>query len=114
MSNVLRRQNTNRVDFDPQNTEHVKSLEKFLVTGNWGSVQFFHEEPYNNVPMTVLVKFALAALGNKKAETPAERSTRIRTQSAANKTARADNASGIGDFGGRRENRTTASPLFRA
>lgn len=45
--------------FDPLNKEHLTSYKNFLITGNWGVVQFFCESPYITVPETVHVKFAL-------------------------------------------------------
>lgn len=44
--------------FDPKNAAHVASLKIFIKTGNWGEIQFFPEQPYENVPTTVLMKYA--------------------------------------------------------
>jgi hypothetical protein len=51
-----------RTTFDPNNKKHQESLKTFLATGNWGGIQFYVEEPYTTVPMTVLTKFAKAKL----------------------------------------------------
>ena len=59
LSTVLRRASVNRAFFDPTNKKHLESFDTFLKTGNWGSVQFFCEQPYTDVPMTVLMKFAM-------------------------------------------------------
>lgn len=64
-SNVLREACIPREYFDPQNSKHMKSLQCFLNTGNWGTVQFFVEAPYVTVPETVLRKVAKAALAGK-------------------------------------------------
>jgi hypothetical protein len=47
----------NREVFDPSKRDHVLSLMKFIETGNWGSVQFFEETPYTDVPATVMNKY---------------------------------------------------------
>jgi len=58
----LRNSGISRVVFDPGNTLHVQSLEKFLNTGSWGWLQFHIEGPYVDVPSTVLNKFARAQI----------------------------------------------------
>jgi hypothetical protein len=65
-----------REAFDPLNPVHIESLEVFIRTGNWGSVQFYTELPYTDVPMTVLMKFAQHHLGVVR-ESAEERSERL-------------------------------------
>lgn len=65
-----------RETFDASNPAHVESLGEFLKTGNWGSTQFFAEQPFSEVPMTVLIKFCEATLGVKR-ETLEERRARL-------------------------------------
>lgn len=57
-STILRRAGANRQYFDPRNQEHIESLKSFIQTGNWGTVQFYCEFPFTDVPMTVLMKHA--------------------------------------------------------
>lgn len=59
LSTALRRHTVNRVSFDPSSESHLDSFDMFLRTGNWGDIQFFCEHPYTDVPMTVLMKFAM-------------------------------------------------------
>lgn len=65
-STILRRASINRQFFDPTNREHLESLRVFIDTGNWGSVQFYCEFPFTDVPMTVLTKFAKHCLSGKR------------------------------------------------
>jgi len=62
-SAVLRNHGRTRVPFDPVNPDHLASLKKFLETGSWGSVMFFPEFPYTDVPTYVLSKYASFQLG---------------------------------------------------
>lgn len=62
MNPILARGGVNRVTFDPSNPKHQKSLRSYLKDGNWGDIQFFSEEPFMNVPATVMHKFCLYAL----------------------------------------------------
>lgn len=62
-STILRRASVNRQHFDPNNSDHIDSLRTFINTGNWGSVQFYCEFPFSDVPMTVLMKFAGSRIG---------------------------------------------------
>lgn len=77
-STSLRDHGSARVQFDPANDDHIISLETFLCTGNWGKIQFLCEAPYTDVPMTVLMKFALHETGIVR-ETPEERAIRFET-----------------------------------
>lgn len=77
-STSLRDHGASRVQFDPANDDHIISLETFLRTGNWGEIQFLCEAPYTDVPMTVLMKFALHETGIAR-ETPEERAIRFET-----------------------------------
>jgi hypothetical protein len=81
MSMTLRRVIVKREEFDPYNKKHIQSLESFIRTGSWGSVQFFAELPHVEVPMTVLMKFVQHTLGVVP-EGAKERSTRLSTQTA--------------------------------
>jgi hypothetical protein len=54
----LRSNSVKREVFDPSNPQHELSLKQFLNTGKWGDFQFYAEQPYTEVPMTVLVKYA--------------------------------------------------------
>lgn len=76
MSEILNRGRSPREYFEPTNKKHLESLKVFLRTGNWGTVQFYPELPYIEVPTSVLMKFALHTL-KVQAETVAERSARI-------------------------------------
>lgn len=58
-SPMLRSHCAARALFDPANEQHLKSFRAFLATGNWGDIQFLCEAPYTDVPMTVLMKFAM-------------------------------------------------------
>ena len=77
LTGVIRREN-----FDPSNPRHLESLQSFIRTGEWGSVQFFCEQPFSDVPMTVLMKYASYNLGIKR-ETLAERQARMANAVAA-------------------------------
>ena len=57
-STVLRKVQSRREMFNPENADHLKSLANFVKTGEWGTVSFFCETPFSDVPMTVLMKFA--------------------------------------------------------
>lgn len=78
-STVLRKHMINRQVFDPQNPEHLQSLDQFIRTGNWGTIQFYCEHPFTDVPMTVLMKFA-AATRRVSRETADERRERLSNQ----------------------------------
>lgn len=75
-STALRQAGSHRVFFNPENQQHVDSLQHYLRTGNWGRFQFFCEAPFTNVPMTVLSIFAQYELGVQR-ETPAETAERL-------------------------------------
>lgn len=63
-SSVLTRsQLVRRETFDPVNQEHIESLKYFLETGSWGKVHFFTEEPFTDVPTSVLMKMTAHATG---------------------------------------------------
>ncbi len=76
MPDVLKQPLIDRQKFDPTNAAHIASFEVFMRTGNWGHIQFFSELPYNEVPMTVLMKYAEFKSGITR-ESAAERNTRI-------------------------------------
>lgn len=76
MPDTLKNIFVKREYFDPANPEHVESFKCFISTGNWGDVQFHAELPYIEVPITVLMKFALHQL-NTKRETGDERDMRL-------------------------------------
>ena len=62
--NVIR-----RVEFDPSNVEHVASAHSFFTKGKWGSPQFMCEDPFHDVPTTVINKlceYTLHKLMNAK------------------------------------------------
>jgi hypothetical protein len=61
-SSVLRRHGMKREFFDPTNQEHIASLKHYLETGSWLQ-QFFPEDPFVDVPATVLRKYLGFALG---------------------------------------------------
>lgn len=52
-SQVLRKAQIRREDFDPENIEHRASLKVYLDTGKWGDVQFYAQYPYLSVPEMV-------------------------------------------------------------
>jgi hypothetical protein len=62
-SKILTSSRIKREVFDPNNIEHLKSYRTFLLTANWGEVQFYYEHPWVTVPETVMRKFALHTLG---------------------------------------------------
>jgi hypothetical protein len=62
-SHILRENMVRREIFDPANLEHQRSLRTFIQTGNWGTVQFFAEQPYVTVPETVMRKYILWTMG---------------------------------------------------
>lgn len=74
MSNILREAVVKREQFNPQNVNHIKSLECFVKTGTWGDVKFHAELPYIEVPMTVMMKYIQHSLG-VRSETAIQRST---------------------------------------
>lgn len=76
LSSALRRHTVNRVLFNPEDQRHVDSLKVFLRTGNWGDLQFYCEHPYTDVPMTVLMTFAMYEL-NTTRESHAEHAERL-------------------------------------
>jgi hypothetical protein len=78
MSNspTLRTHGASRCIFDPTNAAHLESFDHFLRTGNWGTTQFLCEAPYIDVPMTILMKFAMHTRGVRR-ETIAERNERF-------------------------------------
>jgi hypothetical protein len=86
LSTALRRHSVNRVLFDPSLETHLDSMRAFLRTGNWGDVQFYCETPYTDVPMTVLMKFAMYQEGVQR-ETLAERQARFATMNLAKEAA---------------------------
>ena len=61
-SSVLRQHGTKRTLFDPTNLDHIESMKTYLETGRW-TVQFFCEDPFIDVPMTVFRKFIGHQLG---------------------------------------------------
>lgn len=76
MPNALKKPFVNRQTFNPENPAHLASFTYFIQTGNWGDVQFFAELPYNEVPMTCMMKFAEHKL-NVTRENQTERIARI-------------------------------------
>lgn len=87
-SSVLRGHGRTRVAFDPADQEHLASLKNFLETGNWGSVMFFLEYPFTDVPTYVLTKYASHQLGAHR-KSNAERAVSDRRELLA-ETARAN------------------------
>ena len=61
-STVLRRHGRLRAFFDPRNKKHIASLKNYLSTGSWIQ-QFFPEDPFADVPMTVFRKYVGHLLG---------------------------------------------------
>lgn len=76
MPDTLKKTFVKREYFDPTNPEHIESFKCFISTGNWGDIQFHAELPYIEVPITVLMKFALYQLKAQR-ETPDERDVRL-------------------------------------
>lgn len=64
---ILQAARIKRETFDPTNEAHRASFQKFLTSGNWGSVCFQVEQPYTTVPETVMRKFCLHMLSNEVA-----------------------------------------------
>lgn len=75
-SSVLRTGLVKREHFNPLNEDHLVSLKHFIRTGNWGDIQFYCEQPFSDVPMTVLMKYAGHLLAVQR-ETAGERMARI-------------------------------------
>ena len=94
---ILNRTFINRETFDPTNEAHLESLQHFIRTGNWGSVQFFAELPYCEVPMAVLMKFAEHKLQVSR-ETPQERAGRFATMDLATPAVSEDRATKLARF----------------
>ena len=61
-SSVLRRHGMKRVFFDPSVPSHIESMKHYMATGVW-LTQFYPEDPYIDVPMTVFRKYAGHQLG---------------------------------------------------
>lgn len=53
----LRRHRMKRVFFDPAVPSHIDSMKHYMNTGMW-LTQFYPEDPYIDVPMTVFRKYA--------------------------------------------------------
>lgn len=58
----LQKHGIKRVNFNPKDAAHLRSMKTFIESGNWGKVQFLPEFPYNDVPTTILMKFATYSL----------------------------------------------------
>lgn len=58
MTHFYKQDPVRREIFNPENQIHIDSFKTFLRTGNWGDVQFYCEVPYEDVPATVMMKFA--------------------------------------------------------
>lgn len=81
LSTALRKASVNRTFFDATSDAHLESFRVFLRTGNWGNVQFYCEHPYTDVPMTVLMKYAMHQEGVQR-ETATERALRLSAKEA--------------------------------
>ena len=56
---VLEKILTVRAEFDPENPEHLAELRYFVEHGKWKfTCPFIAEEPYNDIPVSCLVKYA--------------------------------------------------------
>lgn len=86
---VLARAQVKREIFDPANDAHLASMKIFLSTGNWGSVQFYAELPYIEVPMTVMRKFCEYTLQIER-ETEKARAERFSTMNLVKPTPEAE------------------------
>jgi hypothetical protein len=84
LSTVLRKASVNRTSFDPSKDSHLESFRTFLRTGNWGDVQFYCEAPFTDVPMTVLMKYAMFR-ENTQRESGAEQNIRLSKMNLVNK-----------------------------
>lgn len=73
---LLHTQHVRREQFDPTNEEHIASFKVFIRTGNWGAVQFYAEQPFTEVPMTVLMRFCQHSLSTIR-EDPTETRQRL-------------------------------------
>lgn len=64
-----------RVDFDPNNSEHRLIFARFLAGGGWKDGITFHvEAPHMTVPATVVNKLLLKHLADEIAHVEAENS----------------------------------------
>ncbi len=61
-STTLRRHQIKREFFDPADPKHIASMKHYMETGNWLQ-QFYPEDPYIDVPMTVFRKYIGHQLG---------------------------------------------------
>ena len=61
-STTLRRHSARRTLFDPTDASHLASMKSYIETGMW-TVQFFCEDPFIDVPMTVFRKYIGHKLG---------------------------------------------------
>ena len=86
LSSALRKASINRTSFDPSLESHLESFRIFLRTGNWGDVQFYCEHPFTDVPMTVLMKYAMYQ-ENVVRETAIERSARLESKNLVSEEA---------------------------
>lgn len=85
MPNILKRAFVLRTYFDPENQNHIESFKVFIRTGNWGNIQFHPELPFNEVPMTVLMKFASNDLRVQR-ESDEEKEARMSTMNLVQPT----------------------------
>ena len=58
----LRRHGMKRAFFEPTVPSHIESMKHYMEHGTW-LTQFFPEDPYIDVPMTVFRKYAGYQLG---------------------------------------------------
>ena len=56
-SSALRRHGLTREFFNPTNPVHIASMKHYMETGSY-TVQFYPEDPFIDVPMTMFRKYA--------------------------------------------------------
>jgi hypothetical protein len=66
-TSVLEQMLTTRKEFDPENPHHLDELRYFVEHGKWKfTCPFIVEEPYDDIPVSCLAKYAKHCLTQKK------------------------------------------------
>ena len=66
-TSVLEQMLTTRKEFNPKNPDHLDELRYFVEHGKWKfTCPFIVEEPYGDIPVSCLVKYAKYCLVHRK------------------------------------------------
>lgn len=66
-TSVLEKILTTRREFDPENPHHLDELRFYIEHGKWKlTCPFIAEEPYDDIPVSCLAKYAKHCLTQKK------------------------------------------------